>query len=254
MSDGQTTDAPSPADSGADASASSGYRKRQVGLLGIMLIIGGVASLLNIVTPLLVDDDDSSIVAIIEPIIDCIVYCLLGLGFLWIEVEDKGDHLLVITGPCRWTWCGFGKEKIKYSEIRDYEVSQTCWLSTPEVCCLGLRILNQCSCIQCGCCGPAGSMPGGCCSQRTVRLTINERMMAHGAADAGDCCLEKCCLNNCFGEVCISRGMGCCFQPCCNPCKVNCCAVNTVYLSTNDVQGLLQVLNQKTGKSVTAAL
>ena len=108
-----------------------------------------------------------------------------------------------------------------------------------------IRIMNQCSCCQCSFCGPAGSMVGGCCSQKTVRLTINERMFAQHSLDDADCCLEKCCLSNCFGEVCVQRGMGCCFQPCCNPCQVNCCAMNTMYISTNDAEGLVNLLNNK---------
>ena len=97
-------------------------------------------------------------------------------------------------------------------------------------------------------------MPGGCCTQRTVRLTVNERMFGHDAVDDTDCCLESCCLNNCFGEVCIDRGEGCCFQPCFNPCHANCCSLNTMYLSTNDPQGLVNLLNQKCGGSVTVTI
>jgi len=219
--------------------AAGGYCKRQVGLIGILTIIMGVANAGYIAQ------------GNYGAAINVILYILWGLGYLWIEVADKGDHLLVASGPCRWAWCGWGKEKVKYSEIRDYEITKTCWLYTPGQCCTGVRIMNQCSCCQCGCCGPAGSMVGGCCSQRTVRLTVNERMMGHGAGDDNDCFLEKCCLANCFGEVCVARGMGLCFQPCCNPCKVNCCAMNTMYVSTNDAEGLVALLNNKTGKNVT---
>ena len=94
-------------------------------------------------------------------------------------------------------------------------------------------------------------MDGGCCGQKTVRLTVNERMFGHEAGDDADCCLESCCLENCFGAVCEeqcmgrAKGEGCCFAVCFNPCGVNCCAMNTMYISTNDPQGLVNLLNQK---------
>ncbi len=70
--------------------------------------------------------------------VNVVMSILWGLGFLWIEVADKGDHLLVTTGPCRWAWCGWGKEKVKYSEIRDYEVTKSCWFMSPGLCCSGV--------------------------------------------------------------------------------------------------------------------
>jgi len=252
--DGQaTTDAPqqdnAPASTGG---ASTGYQKRQVGLIGIMLIISGLLSLTG-----LLDGDYAAIG-------QCVVYVLMGLSFVRIEVADKGEYLLVTTGPCRWLECGWGKEKVKYSEIRDYQTTKTCWLSTPGVCCTGIRLMNQCSCVQCGFCGPTGSpdaLVGGCCGHTTVRITVNERGFSHGASDDADCCLERCCLNNCFGAACYEeemcgrkKGEGCCFAMCCNPCGVNCCSMNTMYVSTNDPQGLIELLNTKTGRNETVTL
>merc|ERR1719273_1527663 len=72
-----------------------------------------------------------------------------------------------------------------------------------------------------------------------------------------DCCLEGCCLRNCFGAKCSEQclggvcGEGCIFSMCFNPCGVNCMTMNTMYISTNDPQGLISLLNNKTNKSVT---
>ena len=52
---------------------------------------------------------------------------ILALATMWITVEDRGEHLLVAWGPCRCFLCGMGKEKIKYSDIRSYQISKTCW-------------------------------------------------------------------------------------------------------------------------------
>lgn len=254
MADQETTDAPQQAPASTGGS-SGGYTKRQVGLIGILLIVSGVCQFGNIY-----DAEEEGITneSIVNCIVGFIIYTLMGLSFIWIEVADKGDYLLVTTGPCRFLECGWGKEKVQYSEIRDYEISKTCWLTTPGLCCTGVRLMNQCSCCQCGCCGPAGSLAGGCCEHKTVRITINERGFGHNAADESDCCLEKCCLNNCFGANCYEaecggrkKGEGCCFATCFNPCGVNCCAMNTMYVSTNDAQGLINLLNEKTGKQVT---
>jgi len=123
--------------------------------------------------------------------------------------------------------------------------------------------MNQCSCCQCACCGPAGSVRGGVkgfCGQTTVRLSINERNMGHGAAEDGDCCLEGCCLRNCFGAKCSEQclggvcGQGCIFSMCFNPCGVNCMTMNTMYISTNDPQGLVDLLNRKCNMNETITL
>ena len=117
-------------------------------------------------------------------------------------------------------------------------------------------MLNQCSCIQCDFCkatGRPGSLKGGCCGQKTVRLTIKERMFGQEAVDDEDCCLESWCLQNCFGAKCADQccggvcGEGCYFSMC-NPCGVNCCSMNTMYISTNDPEGLLKLIGEKTGK------
>jgi len=240
---GQTTDAP-PQGQAALASTGGTYCVRQVGLLGILMILAGLSQI-----PSIIFQEDYGAPG------NLVVYIILGLGFLWIQVEDKGDYLLVTSGPCRWLYCGWGKEKVNYAEIRDYEVTKTCFYCVPGECCLGIRLMNNCSCIQCGFCGTSVSMPGGCCSQTTVRLTINERNFGLNAKDDGDCCLEGCCLENCFGAKCLEpcccagpRGEGCWFSIC-NPCRANCCVMNTMFLSTNDPEGLINLLNSKTGKN-----
>ena len=98
MADVQTTD--TPQDTGgsaqADTTASTGYCKRQVGLIGILLILSGIGS----VGQILMRDNYGAGVNVI-------LYIAWGLSFLWIEVADKGDYLLVTTGPCRWLMCGW---------------------------------------------------------------------------------------------------------------------------------------------------
>ena len=70
-------------------------------------------------------------------------------------------------------------------------------------------------------------------------------------ADDMDCCLEKCCLNSFYGENGKYIGKGCCFQPCCNPCNANCCMMNTIYVSTNDPRGLMNLLNTRTDRGMS---
>jgi len=253
---GQTTDAvqPEPVDTAAavetapeivTAPMSDGYHKRQIGLFGILLIISGLGFIGQII------EGNYGAIG------NLVVYVISGLGFLYIEVQDKGDYMLVTTGPIRWFLCGWGKEKVKYSEIVDYAQVKTCWYTIPESgCCTGVRLLNQCSCFEMACCGPAGTLSGGCCAQRTIRLTIKERMFAQDAADGEGCCLEEFCLKKCFGTACAENclggvcGEGCCFSMC-NPCGVNCCSMNTMYISTNDPEGLLKLIGDKTGNSAT---
>jgi len=233
------------------ASMADGYCKRQIGLIGIMLLIGGVAAIAGGVVSIVFATDERP--ANPNSIGQGIGMIITGLGFLYIDVEDKGDYLLVTSGPFRWCLCGWGKEKVKYSEITDFSTAKTCWYSIPEyACCTGVRLMNQCSCTQMDCCGSNMLVGGaGCCSQRTVRLTIKERNFGHEAVDGDECCLEKCCLERCFGATCSQDcfggpcGEGCCFS-CCNPCGVNCCSMNTMYISTNDPEGLIDLLKNKT--------
>ena len=132
MADGQPTypnlpDTPKetcdPNTNGTATPATTGYCKRQVGLIGILLILSGIAQIGNVV----VNQNYSAIGNVVG-------YVIMGLGFLWIEISDKGDYLLVTTGPCRWFLCGWGKEKVKYSEIRDYGITKSCWFGVPGVC------------------------------------------------------------------------------------------------------------------------
>lgn len=248
VKDNETTDALEEATGGGGG---GGYVQRQIGLLGILLIINGGASAAQAV-----------LAGYWGGLGQPVCYILTGIALLWIEVADKGDYLLVTSGPCRWFLCGWGKEKVQYSEIRDYEVVKSCWYTIPEMgMCTGVRILNQCSFLQLSCCGPAGTLKGGCCGHKTVRLTIDDRMFGHNAADDDtDCCLENCCLKNCFGAKCAGEcaggvcGEGCIFSKCFNPCGANCCSMNTMYISTNDAEGLIALLDSKStkkGKTVT---
>jgi len=237
MAEQETTDgqAPTTADQqdvenpGQSQTGATGYCRRQPTFFGWMMLIGGI---LNVASAATGD---------LNNVGNGIVYIIIGLAIMYFQVEDKGDYLLVTSGPMRWGLCGEGKEKIKYSEIRDYEVTKTCFFGFGLPCCTSVKLFNSCTCC-CACCG--GDM-GGCCIQRTVRLTINERMQAKDARDPDDCCLEACCLDNCCGDACLTSGQGCCCRSVCNPCGANCCAVNTVFISTNDPQGLIELLNSK---------
>ena len=172
-----------------------------------------------------------------------ILLILWGISTIWVNVEDRGDHLLIRYGPCRWMLCGMGKEKIPYRSIKDYEVTQTCfygWGIGPGGICNGssVKLFNTCSCCY--------GYNGKCCKHKTIRLTIKERPQAQNALDenGNDCCCEKCFFKACCGENGRYIGKGCCFQPCCNPCNANCCMVNTVFISTNDEDGLIALLNE----------
>lgn len=136
MSDTRRSTSNKSSTSSTKKSSYNAYYQRQVGLLGILLIISGIAQLARLAT------SDWGVIGI------AIFEVLWGLGFLWIEVEDKGESLLVTTGPCRWTWCGWGKEKVKYSEIRDYDIAKTCMLTMPGSFCTGVMdTYFMCRCI-----------------------------------------------------------------------------------------------------------
>ena len=277
------------------------YRKRHVGLMGFL----GILTLSTELKYPFMFESHGELWGWPPVIVMCMIWICLGMGFLWIEISDEGDYLLVRSGPWGWSWMGCGKEKIKYSEIRDYSISRMCWFPGPGQCCSGvtipdlsslplseslsssafvhrvfpltltpfgftivnldhfeqIRLMNQCSlCCQPSWCGPAGTLnPDArcrCCRQKTIRLTVNERMFLQDAADSDDCCVEKLCLEHCCGAKCDEncmggpRGGGCCFAICCNTCGANLCAMDTMYISTEDPDGLIDLLNRKTGKTV----
>eukprot|EP00483_Globobulimina_turgida_P009162 UN09181 len=191
------------------------YHKRQIGCIGILCIIGGLGAFLGGIGSVLAGVYDET-----SNIFTGIIWITIGLAMLWIQVEDRGEYLLLTTGPCRWALCGCGKEKFYYRNIRDYAVTQTCFYGFGIHSCSSVKLFNNCSC----CCGG-----GSCCGHKTVRLTINERPQGLGAKDSGDCCWESCCLSCFCGERRHYIGKGCCFQSLCNPCNANCCAINTVF-------------------------
>ena len=162
---------------------------------------------------------------------------LWGIATMWTQIEDRGDYLLLTYGPCRWLLCGMGKEKVYYRNIRDYQISKSCFYGFGLPSCSSIKLFNTCSC----CCGDNGSL----CGHKTIKLTIKERPQGLNAIDDSDCCCESCCLRLFYGDNGHYIGKGCCCQPVCNPCDANCCAMNTIFLSTNDVNGVLQLLTQK---------
>eukprot|EP01083_Nonionella_stella_P010910 31038_1 len=208
-----------------------GYRRRQTGCIGILMLIGGILGFLGGLTSVISGEYGNS-----GNLVSGIIWIIISLSMIWIQVEDRGDYILLTTGPCRWALCGMGKEKIFYRNIKDYAVTQTCFYGFGLPHCSSIKLFNNCSC----CCGG-----GNYCGHKTVRLTINERPQGMNAGDSDDCCWESCCLSCCCGERGHYIGKCCCFQPCFNPCNANCCAVNTVFVSTNDPQGLITLLNQK---------
>ena len=121
-----------------NADQSVKYQKRHVGLMGFLGICVVFAELKY---PFMFDSHDEwwgwPPIALI-----CIGWFCLGMGFLWIEISDEGGYLLVRSGPWGWSWMGCGKEKIKYSEIRDYSISRMCWFPGPGQCCSGVTIID----------------------------------------------------------------------------------------------------------------
>jgi len=219
------------------------YRRKQCGCLGVLLLIGGIMVLCDFsiyIALSVADQPGAEHLRYTQLMVgNGVTAILIALATMWITVEDRGQFLLVQWGPCRCFLCGQGKEKILYKNIRSYQLSKTCWFG------MGLfgaiKLFNTCSC----CCGDMGSLFG----QHTIALTINERAQALGADDVENWWCENCCIRTCCGESGYWCGRGCCFQPCCNPCDANCCVVNTVYISTNDPNGLMQLLDQKTGSN-----
>ena len=180
-----------------------------------------------------------------------IIYAILLLSWafatIWTQIEDREDHLLITYGPWRFFLCGMGKEKIPYDIITDFEITQTCSYGFGIPNCSTIKLFNTCSC----CCGrnhTGGGNPSFC-GQKTIRITIKERPQGQDAIDDNDCCLERCCLASFCGNRGKYIGKGCCCQPLCNPCNANCCMMNTIFVSTNDPQGLFRLLNEKTGRN-----
>ena len=199
--------------------AVNGYNKTQHGSLWIVLLVVGFISLCS---GIFARDGGSSLRGLL-----CIIW---SIGIMWNNVQDKGDHLLITYGPCRWVLCGMGREKIKYSNIKDYAISRSCTYGFGIPCCSGLKLFSTCSC---------------CCGQKVIRLSVNERLQGLNANDPSDCCIESCCLKQCCGQRAEYIGSGCCFKYCFNPCGGNCCMFNTIHISTEDADGLLNLLNHK---------
>jgi len=185
-------------DAGKDQTdAYNGYCRRQPIFFGWMMLISGVLTLLQIglvAAGVLLHfhhfryfysvDIETPLIAIVSSdLINSIISIIMGLALLYFQVEDKGDFLLVTSGPWRWGVCGQGKEKFRYTDIRDYEITKTCFFGFGLPCCTSIKLFNSCTCCF-NCCG--GDM-GGCCVQRTVRLTIRERMQAQDVSDTDDC-------------------------------------------------------------------
>eukprot|EP01084_Bolivina_argentea_P272703 464378_1 len=225
----------------------SGYTRQQCGCLWILFLIGGLLGLGSFFSFMACADSPQGIICNRVPvyigtdsnIFYCILFICWGLATIWLKIEDRGEHLLIHYGPCRWMLCGMGKEKIPYDRIRDFEVTQTCSYGF-GINCNTVKLFNTCSC----CCGELGR----CCGHTVVRITVQERPQGYGAIDPTDCCCERCFLNCCCGARGKYIGKCCCFQPCCNPCNANCCMMNTIFVSTNDPEGLLQLLREKTGR------
>merc|ERR1712242_594725 len=73
---------------------------------------------------------------------NAIAAIFVALATMWITVEDRGEHLLVAWGPCRCFLCGSGKEKIKYSDIRTYQLTKTCWFGAGLIGAVKLYVTN----------------------------------------------------------------------------------------------------------------
>eukprot|EP01083_Nonionella_stella_P086915 241640_1 len=218
----------------SDGISMGGYKRRQCGCLWIIFIIAGLAGVASFFLFIFNVSHNTE-----YDLIYCILLICWGLATVWVQIEDRGEHLLIQYGPCRWMLCGMGKEKIPYDRIRDFEETQTCAYGF-GINCNAIKLFNTCSC----CCGDMGR----CCGHSVIRITVQERPQGFGAVDANDCCWERCFLNCCCGDRGKYIGKGCCCQPCCNPCNANCCMLNTIFVSTNDPEGLMQLLREKTGR------
>jgi len=230
-----------------------GYQSKQCGCIGVIALISsiaylaGAAAMISLVatgTDIDTDSDsdsDGTLDGYGAGIGDCIGYgialFIIGMATMYIYVRDGGDHLLLETGPCRWLLCGYGVEKVRYEDIYHYSVSRSCFYGFGLPCYTSIKLFNSCSC----CCGEMGR----CCGHSTIKLTIRERPQAEGAVDDDTCCLEKCCLKCFCGENGEWLGKGCCCQPCINPCNSNFCIMNTIFVSTDDPDGFVRLLQEK---------
>merc|ERR1712013_291865 len=209
------------------------YKERQCGCFWVFYLIGGIIGIVTFISSMA-----SGHYLVTNDIVGAVIILIWAAASAWTQVEDMDHYLLVTYGPVRWLLCGMGKEKVLYSRITDFSLTQTCTYGVGCNCAYPtIKLFNTCSC----CCGGASL-----CGQKTVQIGIRERPHGGGAGDDGDCCLEACCLANCYGENGKYIGKGCCCQPICNPCNANCCMVNTLFVSTNDPEGLLRLLEEKT--------
>lgn len=229
-----------------------GYESKQCGCIGVLALIAsigylaaGISVIALVASGLDLDEYEVDLDNSNQILGYGIVLGFIGLGALYIYVRDGGDHLILETGPCRWMLCGYGVEKIKYEDIYHYSVSRSCFYGFGLPCYTSVKLFNSCSC----CCGEMASA----CGHSTVKLTIKERPQAEGAIDEDTCCLEKCCLNCFCGENGEWLGKGCCCQPCINPCNSNFCIMNTVFVSTNDPDGFVRLLHEKSAGGGNAA-
>jgi len=239
-----------------------GYQSKQCGCIGVLALIasacylaGGIAMVIFVANGDLDSDSDTDSdsddgtggysTAIGDLWGYGIALLMVGLATMYIHVRDGGDHLVLETGPCRWLICGYGVEKVKYVDIYHYSVSRSCFYGFGLPCYTSVKLFNSCSC----CCGEMGR----CCGHSTVKLTIRERPQAEGAIDDDTCCLERCCLKCFCGENGEWIGKGCCCQPCVNPCNSNFCIMNTVFVSTNDPDGFVRLLQEKAAGGGNAA-
>mmetsp|Transcript_13839 Transcript_13839/g.21691 ORF Transcript_13839/g.21691 Transcript_13839/m.21691 type:complete len:265 (+) Transcript_13839:20-814(+) len=236
-----------------------GYKHRQCGCLWIILLLSGIAGIISFASSIvytvgIADDDFDSDTSSYsysseesysytnnDSLIQAVLFICWGIATMWVQMEDRGDFVLLTYGPCRWLLCGMGKEKIYYRQIRDYQISKSCFYGFGIPCCTSIKLFNTCSC----CCGDGGV----CCGHKTVKLTIKERPQGEHAIDEdSDCCAERCCLRCCCGENGEYCGKGCCCQPICNPCDANFCMMNTIFVSTNDPDGFMRLLQEKVGE------
>lgn len=228
--------------SGQATSLNIGFKDKQYGCIGLLLVIISLASIIaSIVLYLYIPNDtndDYTVYIAVQAsrmLFYGIFFLFIGLGQLYIEVEDDGDCLLVNYGPFRHCLCGFGKSKIRYRDIKDYEISRSCAYGVGVI--FGSKLFSSCSI----------GLP---CffKHEIIRITVKERYVGHDVLDVNDCCLEYCCMRCCCdgningnAEHC-GNGFIC---QCCNGCKANCLRYNTFYISTNKSQEFINNLRSK---------
>ena len=152
--------------------SNGGYTHKQTGCMWVLLLTVGILQFtFSFLAILFTRYTSQQFNSYLQQMIYGIILICWGISTIYVNIEDRGDHLLLTYGPFRWCLCGMGKEKVPYKNIKDFQITRTCFyglgIGTGGICGgSSIKLFNTCSC----CCDGAK-----CCGHKTVRLTINER-------------------------------------------------------------------------------